>query len=163
MNACFDAFFARAFGSEHHPCQRTPAPATDFRDLTCASPGCGRTAAIVIGWIPWRLHYEPFRPRRRTPRRLVSRFPIQALVKQSRADALNRLAYLHRLARTIARNCHKPSWRVPTIHGVIALRSLAKSGSVYAIARNPELRLIKFRDLCGDAPQRGCEGSCRGG
>lgn len=124
MTPSFDAFFAQAFGRDPavcppHPYQRAIATERDLPELVCIPTGCGKTAALVLGWLWRRFNHENTDVRVSTPRRLVYCLPMRTLVEQVRSNAILWLKNLDLLAaetkgERLAR--YKPSWvegRVP--------------------------------------------------
>lgn len=118
----FDAFFARAFASDAvtckpHPYQRAIATEEQLPELVCIPTGCGKTAALVLGWLWRRFRHENAAIRASTPRRLVYCLPMRALVEQVRSNAISWLQNLDMLGGEVDdRGRYKPSWaegRVP--------------------------------------------------
>lgn len=118
----FDAFFARAFARDAarckpHPYQRAIATEEHLPELVCVPTGCGKTAAVVLGWLWRRFHHENAAIRASTPRRLVYCLPMRALVEQVRSNATSWLQNLDLLGGDVDdRGRYKPSWaegRVP--------------------------------------------------
>lgn len=118
----FDAFFTRAFARDAATCrphlyQRAIATEQQLPELVCIPTGCGKTAAIVLGWLWRRFLHENAAIRASTPRRLVYCLPMRALVEQVRSNAISWLQNLDMLGGEVDdRGRYKPSWidgRVP--------------------------------------------------
>lgn len=123
MTTAFDAFFAQAFGRASQACsphgyQRAIATEPELPDLVLVPTGCGKTAAIVLGWLWRRFRHEDTDVRARTPRRLVYCLPMRTLVEQVRSNVITWLRNLELLAGATEDESarYRPSWeegRVP--------------------------------------------------
>jgi CRISPR-associated endonuclease/helicase Cas3 len=123
----FDQFFATAMrngsaedklGRTCHPYQRDVATQRDLPELVCVPTGCGKTVAIVLGWLWRRFEHDDADVRAGTPRRLVYCLPMRALVEQVRSNVITWLTNLDLLASTTEDSDagYRPSWqdgRVP--------------------------------------------------
>lgn len=66
-----------------YPYQRSLAKAPELPNVLCIPTGCGKTAAVVLGWL-WRRRFHPDASKRQsTPRRLVYCLPMRVLVEQT--------------------------------------------------------------------------------
>lgn len=119
----FDRFFARAFGcalveGRPHPYQRAIATERELPELVCIPTGCGKTAALALGWLWRRFRHENADVRSNTPRRFVYCLPMRTLVDQFRWNVVVWLRNLDLLAGEVDDQSarYKPSWvsgRVP--------------------------------------------------
>jgi CRISPR-associated endonuclease/helicase Cas3 len=120
----FDTFFSRAFAGDAtecapHPYQRAIATEHELPELVCVPTGCGKTAALVLGWLWRRFNHENMDVRVSTPRRLVYCLPMRTLVEQVRSNVVLWLKNVDLLAGETDGDQHaryKPSWvegRVP--------------------------------------------------
>ncbi|MCC7411569.1 MAG: DEAD/DEAH box helicase [Gammaproteobacteria bacterium] len=123
-SVAYDAFFARAFGRDPvtckpHPYQRSIASEHDLPEFVSVPTGCGKTAALVLGWLWRRFNHEDTAVRASTPRRLVYCLPMRTLVEQVRSNVVLWLKNLDLLAGETDDNQrarYRPSWvagRVP--------------------------------------------------
>lgn len=99
----FDAFFTSAMGLDPkkdgpHAYQRAIACESELPHLVSIPTGCGKTAAIVLGWLYRRLKHPEPSIRQKTPRRLVYCLPMRTLVEQVRSSATCCLERLQLLA-----------------------------------------------------------------
>jgi len=122
MVSDFDEFFASAMGLDPdkgrpHAYQRAIACEQKLPELVSVPTGCGKTAAVVLGWLWRRLKHPEAELRNATPRRLVYCLPMRTLVEQVRANAVR---FLHRL--DLLAGCvdpdgrYRPAWvpeRIP--------------------------------------------------
>ncbi len=113
----FTEFFAQAFGRDSHdyrphPYQTAVATEIPLPDLMFIPTGCGKTAAVVLGWLWRRFHHENPAVRKGTPRRLVYCLPMRTLVEQVRSNVVLWLENLDLLAGEVdnQRARYKPSW-----------------------------------------------------
>lgn len=119
----FDEFFAEAMGRDPkecgaHPYQRAIAKENDLPELLCVPTGCGKTAAMVLGWLWRRFRHESANVRAATPRRLVYCLPMRTLVEQVRASVVSWLRNLDLLAGDVGvgNDAYRPTWadgRIP--------------------------------------------------
>lgn len=116
MTTAFDAFFAQAYASDPAACrphgyQVAIATERELPELVCVPTGCGKTAAIVLGWLWRRFKHEDAEVRASTPRRLVYCLPMRTLVEQVRSSVITWLANLELLAGTTKEGTgYRPSW-----------------------------------------------------
>ncbi len=87
----FEAMFQRATGRDPYPYQVRLATAPVLPDLLTVPTGCGKTAAVVLGWL-WRRRFAGDELRAATPRRLVYTLPVRTLVEQTAGEARRWLA-----------------------------------------------------------------------
>jgi len=97
-NPEFDAFFQKAMGKTPYPYQTFLATAPIESRLINVPTGCGKTAAVILGWL-WQRKENP----ERTPRRLVYCLPMRVLVEQTRDCALDWLDAVGMLAGDVKR------------------------------------------------------------
>lgn len=119
----FDQFFATAMHVEGeewkapHDYQRAIATERALPEFVCVPTGCGKTAAIVLGWLWRRFRHQDADVRACTPRRIVYCLPMRTLVDQVRSSVVTWLANLELLAGTTKKRAgYRPSWehgRVP--------------------------------------------------
>jgi len=91
----YSEIFRAATGHDPYPYQEEFATRDEPRWLVSVPTGCGKTAAVILGWL-WRRRFEKPEIRQATPRRLVYCLPMRVLVEQTRDCAV---AWLHRLGR----------------------------------------------------------------
>lgn len=87
--------FKAATGFEPYPYQVDFATREEIPSLVSVPTGCGKTAAVILGWL-WRRRFAGQEIRQATPRRLVYCLPMRVLVEQTRDCAVT---WLHRLGR----------------------------------------------------------------
>lgn len=98
----FDLWFKKATGNNPYLFQRRladadglGAPLPTYVDIPT---GCGKTAAVILGWL-WRRRFHPdIEVRRTTPKRLVYCLPMRVLVEQTKNCAVDWLARLDMLS-----------------------------------------------------------------
>lgn len=78
----FQAFFGEATGKTPYPYQVSLATAPIESRLIDVPTGCGKTAAVILGWL-WQRRVNPTQ----TPRRLVYCLPMRVLVEQTHKNA----------------------------------------------------------------------------
>lgn len=116
MTAAFKGFFAQAYARDPGACrphayQVAIATERELPELVCVPTGCGKTAAIVLGWLWRRFKHEDAEVRASTPRRLVYCLPMRTLVDQVRSSVITWLANLELLAGTTEEGTgYRPSW-----------------------------------------------------
>ncbi|MFC1464997.1 MAG: CRISPR-associated helicase Cas3' [Candidatus Brachytrichaceae bacterium NZ_4S206] len=76
----FEEFFEKATGFQPYPYQIRLAQ--EWGEILEVPTGCGKTEAIVLGWL-WRRRYADDATRQRTPRRLTYTLPMRVLVEQT--------------------------------------------------------------------------------
>jgi CRISPR-associated endonuclease/helicase Cas3 len=91
----FAEWFAVATGNAPFPYQERLAAAEDWPLLMDVPTGCGKTAAVVLGWV-WRRSHAPAAIQQQTPRRLVFCLPMRSLVEQTHQVVQGWLANLAR-------------------------------------------------------------------
>jgi CRISPR-associated endonuclease/helicase Cas3 len=116
VTTAFEAFFAQAFAIDTEACrahgyQVAIATERELPELVCVPTGCGKTAAIVLGWLWRRFKHEDAEVRASTPRRLVYCLPMRTLVEQIRSTVITWLTNLEILAGATKRGTgYSPSW-----------------------------------------------------
>jgi CRISPR-associated endonuclease/helicase Cas3 len=84
----FLEFFKAATGYDPYPYQEEFATRDELPSLVSVPTGCGKTAAVILGWL-WRRRYDQRADiRKATPRRLVYCLPMRVLVEQTRDCAV---------------------------------------------------------------------------
>lgn len=118
----FDEFFTSAMGLDPkkggpHAYQRAIACETELPHLVGVPTGCGKTAAIVLGWLYRRFKHSEASVRQTTPRRLIYCLPMRTLVEQVRDNATCWLERLQLLAGNRGPDGrYRPDWierRIP--------------------------------------------------
>ena len=91
---------------------QVPLKASDLPELLCVPTGCGKTAAMVLGWLWRRFKHESANVPAATPRRLVYCLPMRTLVEQVRASVVSWLRNLDLLAGDVGvgSDPYRPSW-----------------------------------------------------
>lgn len=97
-NQDFPSFFKMATGNVPYPYQISLATAPLESRLIHVPTGCGKTAAVILGWL-WQRQINPGQ----TPRRLVYCLPMRTLVEQTRDCALDWLDAVGMLAGEVNR------------------------------------------------------------
>jgi len=117
VTTAFDAFFAQAFACDPTACrphryQVALATEPELPELVCVPTGCGKTAAIILGWLWRRFRHDDAHVRAQTPRRLVYCLPMRTLVEQVRSNVITWLANLELLAGATNDQSagYRPSW-----------------------------------------------------
>lgn len=113
----FDEWFKKVMGlaaESPFPYQEQLAIGAEFPRLLNVPTGCGKTAAVILGWL-WRRRFHPDQAVRvATPRRLVYCLPMRVLVEQTRDEAIRWLRSLELLAGTVTdengRRVYTPEW-----------------------------------------------------
>lgn len=77
--------------NEPFPYQRRFATYPELPQVLDIPTGCGKTAAVVLSWL-WRRTFAEEKVGKRTPRRLVYRFPMRVLVEQTRDEISKEVA-----------------------------------------------------------------------
>lgn len=91
----YSEMFRAATGHGPYPYQSEFATRRDLSALLSIPTGCGKTAAVILGWL-WRRRFAGSEVHQATPRRLVYCLPMRVLVEQTRDCAVT---WLHRLGR----------------------------------------------------------------
>jgi len=89
----YSEMFRAATGHGPYPYQKEFATRLDLPSLLSVPTGCGKTAAVILGWL-WQRRFAGSGVRQATPRRLVYCLPMRVLVEQTRDCAVT---WLHRL------------------------------------------------------------------
>ena len=92
----FSETFKAATGFDPYPYQVELATRPNLPALVSVPTGCGKTAAVILGWL-WRRRLADKGARRKTPRRLVYCLPMRVLVEQTRDCAVTWLQRLGQL------------------------------------------------------------------
>ena len=93
----FYEYFMKATGNEpfHYQIRLDIAdiehPQPDLPQLLDIPTECGKTAAVVLACL-WRRTFAEEKVGKRTPRRLVYRFPMRVLVEQTRDEISKEVA-----------------------------------------------------------------------
>ena len=78
-----DLFRAAMKGHDPYPYQCDVASGTHLPALIDVPPGLGKTAAVIVGWLWFRLFHPSAEVRDSTPRRLIVTLPMRTLTRQT--------------------------------------------------------------------------------